>query len=164
MYGEGEEDDRLTNHPSPQDALPTLPVGRADGRTVRGCVPPTVAELVGGGRPQSAVGKRGRARARDGAEGGAGGAQEHRAPCTSKQDMFCTSRGTCTRTLMRFGEGTGSSAHSFHVNGRGAPPSSSSELRTLILPPLCLIGFSVVQSPFWINYGTRSRACALPRI
>jgi len=164
LYGEGEEDDRLTNHPSPQDALPTLLVGRADGRTVRGCVPPTVAELVGGARPQSAVGKRGRARARDGAEGGDGGAQKHPAPSTSKWDMFCTSRGTCTRTLMRFGEGTGSSAHSFHVNGGAHLHHRRQNLQTLILPPLCLIGFSAVQSPFWINYGTRRRARALRRI
>ena len=73
----------------------------------------------------AAVRRRGRARAREGEEGGAGGAQEHRSPCPWTQDMFCTSPGTPPHPLMRLGEGTESPAHPFHVNGGGTPPSSA---------------------------------------
>ena len=59
-----------------------------------------------------------------GEAGGVGGVQGHRARRTSKQDMLCTFRGlpdTCKNTLMRFGEGTESSAHLFHANCGGRP-------------------------------------------
>ena len=56
-----------------------------------------------------------------------GGVQGLRARRTSKQDTFCTSPGTCTHTLMRFGEGTESPAYPFCANWTGAPPSSRAD-------------------------------------
>ena len=159
LYGEGKR-------PSPTIPRPKMPCPRCRSASRwMDClwIVPGSRGVSRGARPKCCANER-RARARDGAEGGDGGAQEHPAPCTSKWDMFCTSRGTCTRTLMRFGEGTGSSAHSFHVNGGAHLHHRRQNLQTLILPPLCLIGFSAVQSPFWINYGTRRRARALRRI
>ena len=88
---------------------------------------PAVARVQGEGRVER--GRRGRARARDGEEGGPGGVYGHRVARTSKQDMFCTSLDTCKHTLMRFSEGTESPAHSFHANRTGAPsPSRASRL------------------------------------
>ena len=59
--------------------------------------------------------------AQRGEAGGVGGVQGHRARRTSKQDMLCTFPDTCKNTLMRFGEGTESSAHLFHANCGGRP-------------------------------------------
>jgi len=79
------------------------------------------------GRAGWGVDGEGEKAAQRGEVGGVGGVQGHRARRTSKQDMFCTFPGTCTHKLMRFGEGTESSAHLFHANRTGAPPSSRAD-------------------------------------
>ena len=79
------------------------------------------------GRAGWGVDGEGEKAAQRGEVGGVGGVQGHRARRTSKQDMFCTFPGTCTLKLMRFGEGTESSAHLFHANRTGAPPSSRAD-------------------------------------
>jgi len=79
------------------------------------------------GRAGWGVDGEGEKAAQRGEVGGVGGVQGHRARRTSKQDMFCTFPGTCKHKLMRFGEGTESSAHLFHANRTGAPPSSRAD-------------------------------------
>ena len=79
------------------------------------------------GRAGWSVQVEGEKAAQRGQAGAVGGVQGYRARRTSKQDTFCTSPGTCTHTLMRFGEGTESTAHLFHANRTGAPPSSRAE-------------------------------------
>ena len=87
---------------------------------------PAVARVQGEGSVER--GRRGRARARDGEEGGAEGVYGHRSARTSFCTSPDTSPDTCTHALMRFGEGTESPAHSFHANRTGAPSSSSSSV------------------------------------
>ena len=101
----------------PENAGPPPTTRRPCGRWSRACK----------GRAGWSVDGEGEKAAQRGQAGGVGGVQGHWAGRTSKQDTFCTSPGTCTHTLMRFGEGTESPAHLFHAIRTGAPPSSRVE-------------------------------------
>ena len=81
----------------------------------------------------AAVGRRGRARAREGEEGGSGGVQGHRAPSPLKLDPPRTLPDARTPTPMSFREGLGAPGPQFHVNCRGSPPSSA--LPAAVRPP-----------------------------
>ena len=124
-------------HPSPTRTTalekPHRPENAASPPSTRG--PCALRSRACKGRAGWGVDGEGEKAAQRGQAGGVGGVQGHRARRTSKQDMFCTFPGTCTDTLMRFGEGTESSAHRFHVNGRGAAPSSAADRRLRRHPP-----------------------------
>ena len=112
-------------HPFPHEQQPRRsPTGQKTRVLVlvQDTLEPAVARVQGKGRVGR--GRRGREGRSTRQAGVVGGVQGHRARRTSKQDMFCTSSGTCSHTLMRFAEGTESSAHSFHANWTGAPSSS----------------------------------------
>ena len=86
------------------------------------------------GRAGWSVDGEGEKAAQRGQAGGVGGVQGPRARRASKQDMFRTSPGTCTHTLVRFGEGLRSPAPLFHAIWWRAPPFAAASSLSVAAP------------------------------